>query len=147
MRIPAKSNQAVQANTLVEGLQSYFVQRLNNVSKTLGSDTHFEEVEWMRDEGRHGGGTRFEARDETIFNRGSVNVSQVHYDDNPDKQLGSATAISTIIHPKLHPVRSEKFLIDNRHLFKVIKQFNSRKKSGKTILIIRHFFHMYAPFK
>ena len=54
----------------------------------------------MRDEGRHGGGTRFEARDETLFNRGSVNVSQVHYDDNPAKQLGSATAISTIIHPK-----------------------------------------------
>ena len=100
MRIPAKSNQAVEANTLVEGLQSYFVDRLNNVSKTLGNNIPFEEVEWMRDEGRHGGGTRFEARDETIFNRGSVNVSQVHYDDNPDKQLGSATAISTIIHPK-----------------------------------------------
>lgn len=100
MRIPAESSQAVEANTLVEGLQSYFVQRLNNVSKTLGSNVAFEEVEWMRDEGKHGGGTRFEARDETIFNRGSVNVSQVHYDDNPDKKLGSATAISTIIHPK-----------------------------------------------
>ena len=100
MRIPAKSNQAVEAIVLVEGLQSYFVERLNNVSKTLGSNTPFEEVEWIRDEGKHGGGTRYEARDTSIFNRGSVNVSQVHYDDNPDKQLGSATAISTIIHPK-----------------------------------------------
>ncbi|MCK4841758.1 MAG: coproporphyrinogen III oxidase, partial [Methylococcales bacterium] len=31
---------------------------------------------------------------------GSVNVSQVHYDDDDIKELGSATALSTIIHPK-----------------------------------------------
>ncbi|MDQ7068184.1 MAG: coproporphyrinogen III oxidase [Sulfurimonas sp.] len=36
----------------------------------------------------------------TLFNTGSVNVSQVHYDDMPEKQLSSATAISTIIHPR-----------------------------------------------
>jgi coproporphyrinogen III oxidase len=34
-----------------------------------------------------------------VFNRASVNVSQVHYDDDPSKRLGSATALSTIIHP------------------------------------------------
>ena len=100
MRIPAQSHQAKEALVLVEGLQSYFAQKLNNVSKELGANIPFEEVEWMRDGGTHGGGTRFEARDETLFNRGSVNVSQVHYDDMLEKQLGSATAISTIIHPQ-----------------------------------------------
>jgi coproporphyrinogen III oxidase len=35
-----------------------------------------------------------------VFDRGSVNVSQVHYDDDDKKKLGSATAISTIIHPR-----------------------------------------------
>ena len=100
MRIPAQSHQAAEALVLVEGLQTYFSQKLNDVSKELGSNIPFEEVEWMRDDGRHGGGTRFEARDETLFNRGSVNVSQVHYDDDEAKKLGSATAVSTIIHPK-----------------------------------------------
>ena len=99
MRIPAQSHQAAEAIALVEGLQAYFVNKLNTVSKTLGENKPFSEVEWMRDGGKHGGGTRYEAQDEKLFNRGSVNVSQVHYDDNPKKQLGSATAVSTIIHP------------------------------------------------
>ncbi|MEM9281711.1 MAG: coproporphyrinogen III oxidase, partial [Verrucomicrobiota bacterium] len=33
------------------------------------------------------------------FNQASVNVSHIHYADLPEKRLGSATAISTIIHP------------------------------------------------
>ncbi len=40
------------------------------------------------------------AADTPVFNRGSVNVSQVHYDDLPDKRLSSATALSSIIHPQ-----------------------------------------------
>ncbi|MDQ7045109.1 MAG: coproporphyrinogen III oxidase [Sulfurimonas sp.] len=99
MRIPAQNPQAIEALSLVEELQAYFASKLNNVSATIGSNLPFVEVEWMRDAGRHGGGTRYEARDTALFNRGSINVSQVHYDDNPNKQLGSATAISTIIHP------------------------------------------------
>ena len=91
---------AQTAYTIVTHLQDYFVTRLNQVSKELGSDTPFEAVEWFRDEGRHGGGVRYEARDESLFNRASVNISQIHYDDMPDKALGSASAISTIIHPK-----------------------------------------------
>jgi len=99
MRIPAKSHEAKIANTLVEELQSYFVGKLNDVSYTLGNNKNFEAVEWERDEGIHGGGVRFEARDESIFDRASVNVSQVHYDEDESKKLSSATAISTIIHP------------------------------------------------
>jgi len=98
MRIDAKSLEAQQAKGLVEELQSYFVQKLDNISFIHGEDNRCNAVEWFRDEGTHGGGVRYETRDEKIFNRGSVNVSQVHYDDTT-KKLSSATAISTIIHP------------------------------------------------
>ena len=99
MRIHAKSSQAKSAYQLVEELQTYFVSKLNDISHTFGEAIDFEAVEWFRDEGNHGGGVRYEARDQSIFNRASVNISQVHYDDDSSKKLGSASAISTIIHP------------------------------------------------
>ena len=99
MRILASSLEAQKALLLVEELQNYFVNQLNNISHELGKNENCEAIEWFRDEGEHGGGVRYEARDETVFNRGSVNVSQVHYDDEVTKTLSSATAISTIIHP------------------------------------------------
>ncbi len=94
IRIPASSLQAQKAQEIVTHLQEYFVSQLNNIAQK-----DFEPLEWFRDEGTHGGGVRYEARDENIFNRASVNISQVHYDDDPSKKLSSATAISTIIHP------------------------------------------------
>lgn len=100
MKINAKSLQAKSTNLLVESLQKYFVNKLNSVAEIFGNGQRCEAVEWLRDEGRHGGGVRFEARDEKVFNRGSVNISQVHYDDEKTKKLSSATAISCIIHPK-----------------------------------------------
>ena len=100
MRIQAKSPEAKIAYHLVEELQAYFVDKLNDISHTLGESKECEAIEWGRDEGVHGGGVRYEARDEKIFDRGSVNVSQVHYDDDESKKLSSATAISTIIHPR-----------------------------------------------
>ncbi len=99
-RIPAQSRQARTAEHLIQGLQSYFVTQLNDVSRRLGENKPFEAVEWFRDQGTHGGGIRYEARDNLLFNRGSVNYSQVHYDDDVSKKLSSATAISTIIHPR-----------------------------------------------
>ncbi len=102
-RTPANSPQAAQALTLVTRLQQRFARGLESLSRELGNEQLFHPVEWLRDNGAHGGGIRLETADGTLFGRGSVNVSQVHYDDNPAKQLGSATAISTIIHP-LHPL-------------------------------------------
>jgi coproporphyrinogen III oxidase len=96
----AKSKEAIDAYTLVRGLQKRFVDKLNHLSQTIGENKNFEEVTWLRDEGIHGGGSRFEARDELLFNTASVNVSQVHYDEDETKRLQSASAISTIIHPK-----------------------------------------------
>ncbi|QOP45434.1 coproporphyrinogen III oxidase [Sulfurimonas paralvinellae] len=97
--IMAGSQEAKKAYALVRDLQKRFVDKLDTLTDKYGNCDHFEEVTWLRDEGLHGGGSRFEARDEKLFNTASVNVSQVHYDELPDKQLQSATAISTIIHP------------------------------------------------
>lgn len=99
-RTKAKSPQATQAYGLVEALQQRFVQKLENISHGLGRDQRFEPREWFRDQGEYGGGIRYLATDEQTFNRASVNISQVNYDSNPTKPLGSASAISTIIHPR-----------------------------------------------
>ncbi|MEO8331502.1 MAG: coproporphyrinogen III oxidase [Gallionella sp.] len=99
-RIRAKSPRAAQGYALVCDLQQRFVNKLNAISKKYGSNKPYEPTEWFRDQGRHGGGVRFMATDDTLFNRASVNTSQVQYDDDATKQLASASAISTIIHPK-----------------------------------------------
>ena len=96
----AQSSDAQQAYELTRGLQNYFAKKLGELSSQYGNDSAFVEKKWLRDAGKHGGGSRFEASDEQLFNRGSINVSQVHYDDMPTKKLSSATAISTIIHPQ-----------------------------------------------
>ncbi len=100
VRTKACSIKAQAANVLVEELQHYFVSKLNTLAGSQQKNSSFKKVEWLRDAGVHGGGTRYVAINENIFNRASVNVSQVHYDDDSSKNLGSATAISTIIHPK-----------------------------------------------
>jgi len=94
----AQSEQASQGLALVSALQRRFVDALEK----LGGQS-FGAVEWFRDEGRHGGGQRFGVEDTVLLGRASVNVSQVHYDDEPGRKLGSASAISTIIHP-VHPL-------------------------------------------
>ncbi len=95
----ASSIDAQKAYALVRSLQKRFVEKLDDLTEKFGEKKHFEEITWLRDGGIHGGGSRFEARDMKLFNTASVNVSQVHYDDMPQKNLNSATAISTIIHP------------------------------------------------
>jgi coproporphyrinogen III oxidase len=102
-RISAVSAKANRALELVSALQRRFVIGLEKLAGELGGSQSFTPVEWGRDEGIHGGGLRYETADGDLFGRGSVNVSQVHYDDLPDKKLGSANAISTIIHPR-HPL-------------------------------------------
>ncbi|MES0370805.1 MAG: coproporphyrinogen III oxidase [Mariprofundaceae bacterium] len=99
----AASSQASRAHELVSSLQNRFVAGLEKLAKSHNGEQRFAPVEWLRDEGIHGGGIRFATQDGALYGRGSVNVSQVHYDDSPEKKLGSATAISTIIHP-VHPL-------------------------------------------
>ncbi len=99
-RIRAKSAHAEQAYTLVSGLQARFYKKLNEISATFGENKPYAPTEWFREDGKYGGGIRFMATDESIFNRASVNVSQIQYDEDETKQLASASAISTIIHPQ-----------------------------------------------
>lgn len=106
--VPASSPTAAAALARLLRLQSRFADRLTAAARRLGVDATFEPVSWLRDGGVHGGGTRLEAPSgptspDSPFNRGSINVSQVHYDDLPGKRLSSATALSTIIHPR-HPL-------------------------------------------
>jgi coproporphyrinogen III oxidase len=96
--IPARSPRAAQALRLVEDLQSRFKKSL----AFAGVDGRFAAETWLRDGGRHGGGTRQAYGGGAFFNRASLNVSQVHYDDQPERPLGSATALSAIVHPA-HP--------------------------------------------
>jgi coproporphyrinogen III oxidase len=93
----SSSTAAASAISLVEDLQ----QRLRLGLEALARQP-FESIEWLRDGGRHGGGMRYAAAETPLFNRVAINVSHVHYDDEPHRPLRSATALSTIIHPD-HP--------------------------------------------
>ena len=94
-RTLAAEPRAGRALELVTSLQTRFADALAGLP---GAKT-YQPVAWLRDEGRHGGGERLVAPACDAFNRASVNVSQVHYDDLPDRRLSSATALSTIVHP------------------------------------------------
>jgi coproporphyrinogen III oxidase len=94
-RTTSNSEQAESALELVELLQARFVRAL----EALGG-IGFERTEWLRDAGLHGGGIRYGLSDSRVLGRASVNVSQVHYDDEPGRKLGAASAISTIVHPR-----------------------------------------------
>ncbi len=94
----SNSHAAGDAYRLVSRLQLTFVNGLETVARSVGMPCEMHNSEWFRDQGSHGGGNRFGLTG-PLFNRSSVNISQVHYDDLPGKKLGSATALSTIIHP------------------------------------------------
>jgi coproporphyrinogen III oxidase len=93
----ARSADAAAAYALVVAVQRHMVTAM----EALGG-TPFARVAWLRDDGRHGGGERWGCGATATFDRASVNVSQVHYEDDPARALASATALSTIIHPA-HP--------------------------------------------
>jgi coproporphyrinogen III oxidase len=99
-RTPARSPSAALASQLATDLQRSLVDALAGLEPSRPA--LFVPIEWERDEGRHGGGVRYENAGDALFNRASVNVSQVHYDDLPEKKLASATALSSIVHPA-HP--------------------------------------------
>jgi len=93
----AASPRAADAYALVRTLQRHMVDAMQALDGPA-----FVSTTWGRDDGRHGGGDRLSTGATRVFDRASVNVSQVHYDDDPAKTLASATALSTIIHPA-HP--------------------------------------------
>lgn len=99
-RIPATSNEAITALAMLSKAQHYFVTQLSQLCELQQQTSTFSSQQWLRDNGLHGGGIRFEAPQNSLFNQASVNVSQIQYEDNPNKNFISATALSTIIHPR-----------------------------------------------
>ncbi len=91
----ARGTEAAKAFEVVRALQRRMVEAM----EAIGGDA-FVESTWLRDGGAHGGGSRWGVGDTQTFDRASVNVSQVHYDDLPERKLASATALSTIVHPR-----------------------------------------------
>ncbi len=87
MKNPAQSEEAKEVDLLLSGLQVYFVSKLNALALQFGEGKSCKSVIWECDKGKHGGGTRYEARDRSLFNQASVNVSEVHYEDTKNKAL------------------------------------------------------------
>ena len=99
-RIMSSSPKAGEAINVITKLQSFFTNEMHGLSDRDGITTSFHPVEWFRDEGRHGGGVRYVAEEGGIFDRASINMSQVQYEGKTKKPLSSASALSAIVHPK-----------------------------------------------
>jgi len=113
MAMDSRSPRVRSAKALVDELQRHFVRVLTDTARTaFPHEPDFEARPWDRDDGRHGGGVRFQSVSPTgepattspsgagAFDRASVNVSLVHYDDEPDRKLAAAVALSAIVHPR-----------------------------------------------
>ena len=101
--VEPRDPQARVVRTLVDRLQARYADGLARVAAAWGHPETLSPVDWLRDGGVHGGGRRLQTLDTPVFDRASLNVSGVHYDDLPDKRLASATALSCIVHPR-HPL-------------------------------------------
>ena len=85
---------------MINNLQCRFADGLSTFNETLPN-----EIFWYRNEGKNGGGKRFEFLNSSLILSASINISQVHYKPNNSKNLISATALSAIVHPfhSIHP--------------------------------------------
>mmetsp|Transcript_120218 Transcript_120218/g.340668 ORF Transcript_120218/g.340668 Transcript_120218/m.340668 type:complete len:414 (-) Transcript_120218:225-1466(-) len=82
-------------------LQALFQRRLEAISSGGPEAPAFRPVTWERDAGQHGGGTRLETTGgDAVFNRATINLSGVHYEDVEDAKVVSASALSVILHPR-----------------------------------------------
>jgi coproporphyrinogen III oxidase len=99
-RINAISLKAKEAAQMLSSMQLHFVNILDKINTNAGNNGKFKPIEWYRNTGKFGGGTRYIAPENGFFNSGTVNFSQIQYESDKDKALRSATALSIIIHPR-----------------------------------------------
>ncbi|MEJ6583608.1 MAG: coproporphyrinogen III oxidase [Crocinitomicaceae bacterium] len=99
-RISATSGKAKEAARMLSMMQLHFVNILETINTNAGYSGSFKSIEWYRNAGKLGGGTRYISPEKGFFNSGSVNFSQIQYEKESDKSLRSATALSIIVHPK-----------------------------------------------
>lgn len=128
--IMASLEDEIRVYNMLKSLQKRFVDKLDLLSENLGENKKFQEITWLRQKGLNGGGSRYESRDDSLFNTASVNLSQVHYSNDNTKALQSATAISTIIHPKnpnvpsIHIHVSLTIFKDGRSFYRLMADLN-----------------------
>ena len=103
------SEESRRVERLLLALQTHFVRTLEGIAEPMAvlmedgkaeeaeeaekaeGRTGFEIVRWKRDGGLHGGGSRWQVEGSGIFNRASVNVSGVHYEEREKYPIDSAT--------------------------------------------------------
>jgi len=133
-RIKAKNIQALAANALVEDLQHYFLYRLEKLS----NPNSFKPVTWLRNQGEQGGGVRYVSTDTKTFNRASINISQIQYEQDKTRSLASATALSAIIHPEnpyapsIHMHISWTEMKNGKAYWRIMADLNPAIKQEKT---------------
>ena len=93
-RISATSGKAKEAARMLSMMQLHFVNILETINTNAGYSGSFKSIEWYRNAGKLGGGTRYISPEKGFFNSGSVNFSQIQYEKESDKSLRSATALS-----------------------------------------------------
>lgn len=111
MEISVQSEEAKEVNLLFSGLQVYFVSKLNALALQFGKGKSCKSVMWECNKGKDCGGTRYEARDRSLLNQASVDVSEIHYEDKKDKTLESGSVCSATIHPDNPHVPSLHFSV------------------------------------
>lgn len=102
----SKHKATLQALETVASLQGKLRTALEKI-KFQEVQASFRKVDWLRSQGECGGGWRYILEKETeVFHTASLNVSAVHYDQDPVKKLRTAIALSAIIHPAIESLPS-----------------------------------------
>lgn len=99
MKTSALSEETKEVNLLFSGLQVYFVSKLNALALKYGEGKSCKSVIWECDKGKHAWGKGYIARDKSLFNQASVQVSEIHYENKKNKTLEASSAFSATIHP------------------------------------------------
>lgn len=99
MSFPFQVPQSDEAQEVLQGLTQLQEEFRAGLTRIDPNSHDFEQVTWLRNDGDNGGGTRFQRTQDAFLNRASLNFSSVHYESEPQRALGSATALSCIVHP------------------------------------------------
>lgn len=111
MRISAQSEELKEVELLLSGLQLYFVSKLNAMALQFGEGKSCKSITWDYDKGKHGGGKQYGARDRSLFDHASVDVSSVHYTEVKNIALDMMTVFRTTIHPNNPHIPSMHFSV------------------------------------
>ena len=117
--------EAISCRNILLGLQKRFARGLEAFDES-DKCLHM----WFRNKGKNGGGERLNFPAANHLMSASINVSQVHYQKSENKNISSATALSSIIHPS-HPIMPSLHMhislmtkFDNRYYWRIMADLN-----------------------